>query len=954
MLQALLTRFAAHPLRSAALLGMALFLPALLVPFAVDDWWHLAMLEGNPVLAPRAPWDLFRFTFEGSDAGPIQGSIAPWWASEGFRAVFFRPLTAWSHAADHAIWGRSAVGHHVTSLLLYGGLAAAAAALFRDLAGPRAVLVGALAAVLYAVDEAHVWPVAWLANRNALLAVVFSVLTLLAHRRWRAGGRGWLGVSLLCFALGLASGEAAFATVAFVCAHEIVMGKGAGLRRLLPALPALGLAAGYLVLWKLGGYGTHDSGMYLDPFARPGRFLGFALPTRVPLMMLAALSPIPVDMSFLLTDRQTAIAGAVAAALVALLVVPMWPVIRRDRVSRFLALGGLGALVPVAATFPSGRLLLLPTVATAWIVARYATEAWAGRANRRFASLLLLFHLVLAPLGAISGTLFFGFLGRWVNEEAATIELAEAGIDDARVLFLNAPSPMTSLYVPVIRAVLGRPPPAGWFAVSQVPGPQEFRRTGERSFRLRAAPPGFLVTPFELLTRPAPGVTGDLAASRGILDVQAAEVVDGQLLALDFAIDLPLDHADVHLMAFDGERIARFTPPPVGGCASVEFPMNLPLLGRLGRDSPGGLCAPQGAPGAVASPSAPGAPAKAAAAPTLLAGLSGAIGAIETPPGDTCSLDLLRDGAWTPLQPVACPGPEGLGVVALGDVGLPGDRLVAATDEIAARCAAELCHLVSLAGDLMYVPGPGAEEAWAHIWDGTLAKLGLPGLGVLGNHEYRHEPDPEGKRAALYGANGRAGFHLPASSWTMRIRRGEETLWAFAGLDTDSVANPGPAMPGLGTAALEAACGLGVPTLVIGHHPLSSQGLHHGHEAHVEAEVARVLRDARAGGCRIAAYLAGHDHDLQIWPPGCEQGGNPGTVVSGVAARGYRKAGSGHLTPCPGNGRPGSYHAGRPGVGFAIVRVEASTGDTSATLYDVPVPGQHAPLDTVSWKGDPR
>ncbi len=925
MLQTLLARFAERPLRWAALLGILLFLPALAVPFAVDDWWHLAMLEGNPILEARSSWDLFRFSFEGSDAGPIQGSIAPWWASDGFRAVFFRPLTSLSHAVDHAVWGRWAVGHHVTSLLLYGVLAALSAALFRNLGGTGA-LVGALAAVLYVVDDSHAWPVAWLASRNSLLAVIFSVATLLAHRKWRAGGGGWLPASLLFFSLGLLSGEAAFATVAFIAAHELVLGQGRGLRRMLPAPPAVAVAALYLVLWKLGGYGTHDSGMYLDPFARPGRFIGFALPTRIPLMLLAALTPLQVDMSFLLTDAQMVFVGAGAAALVALLLWPMWGVIRRDRVSQFLLLGGLGALIPVAATFPAARLLLLPGLAIAWVVARYVTEAWSGRANLRFASLLLLFHLVLAPLGALGGTGFFGFMANWVNSEATTLELPEEGVEQARVFFLNAPSPMTSLYVPVIRAVLGLPAPAGWFAVSQVPGQQELTRTGERSFRLRAAPPGFLVTPFELLTRPAPDVSEELSASRGILEVSAAEVVDGQLLALDFTIDLPLDDPDVHLVAYDGTRIARWHPPEVGGCASVDFPMSVPVLREAKREPPAGLC------GAAVQTESP-----------LLAAAEAA---------EPCSLDLLKDGSWLPLQPIACPGPEGLGVVALGDIGLPGDPLTNATAQIAARCGAEPCHLVTLAGDLMYVPGSGAETAWARIWDDTLAKLRLPGVGVLGNHEYRHEPDPEGKRAALYGANGRAGFHLPSASWTMRISRSGESLIALVGLDTDSVANPVPGMPGLGEQALVDGCALGLPTLVVGHHPLSSQGLHHRHEAHIEQELAGVLREARAGGCRISAYLAGHDHDLQVWPAGCEQAGNPGTVVSGVAARGYRPAGSDHLEPCPSGGQTGSYHAGRPGVGFAIVRVQPATGDTTATLYDVPAPGQHVPLDTVSWKGD--
>lgn len=312
-----------------------------------------------------------------------------------------------------------------------------------------------------------------------------------------------------------------------------------------------------------------------------------------------------------------------------------------------------------------------------------------------------------------------------------------------------------------------------------------------------------------------------------------------------------------------------------------------------------------------------------------------------------CTLQVHTGAGWVDRTPLPCPSDAGLGLLVAGDVGSAGERLTESTDGMIRLCAERPCDLVLLPGDLLYGPGSVAEQMWDFVWDRSLARVGKPGLGSLGNHEYRHEPDPHLKRKALYAADGRAGFVLPSSSYAVRIRRGDTTLFALAALDSDSVANPGPDMPGLGTAALEVACGEGVPVVAVMHHPPSSQGLHHTHEAHVEQELARVLRERKAAGCGLALVVAGHDHDLQAWPPDCEAAGNVGVVVSGVAARGFRDGGSTHLEPCPATPATGRYHAARPGGGFAHVAVSAD-GAVAVELYETQA-GKMEELSSIRW-----
>jgi hypothetical protein len=284
----------------------------------------------------------------------------------------------------------------------------------------------------------------------------------------------------------------------------------------------------------------------------------------------------------------------------------------------------------------------------------------------------------------------------------------------------------------------------------------------------------------------------------------------------------------------------------------------------------------------------------------------------------------------------------------VGDVGYANPILDNSVAAAKALCAAERCDVLLLAGDLIYGPGSEAAAHWSAIWDAGLAKIGIPGVAVLGNHEWRHEPDPAKKRAAVFAADDRAGLVLPAPSFAVRLVRDGSPLIAFAALDTDSVANPGPEMPGLGEAAFDAACAQGVPVVVVGHHPPTSQGLHHTHEAHVEKQL-RDLHAARtAAGCDVRMVAAGHDHDLQAYPPSCEQEGVPAVVVAGVTARGYRKGGPAHLPKCgpgPSEGRDTVYVADRGEEGgFALARIPLGSEQTRLELYTVPRTGGPAEL----------
>ena len=100
-------------------------------------------------------------------------------------------------------------------------------ALFPDLWHRFGLACLALALLVFTLDSSHTWPVAWIANRNALVAAVPALLGLVAHLRWREQGwRPGLPLSMLGLGVGLLGGEAALGVFAYVGAYELVGARG--------------------------------------------------------------------------------------------------------------------------------------------------------------------------------------------------------------------------------------------------------------------------------------------------------------------------------------------------------------------------------------------------------------------------------------------------------------------------------------------------------------------------------------------------------------------------------------------------------------------------------------------------------------------------------------------------------------------------------------------------------
>lgn len=557
-----------------------LSLPSLGVGFFGDDYLHLAILDGQP--APATPFDLFTFasgnpaeTWHWVERGPY-----PWWTLPELKLAFWRPLSSALMVLDHALFGRNPVPYHLHSILWYLLTIVAAAGVLRRLPGAA----GGLALLFFALDETHVFPVMWVANRNALVATAPALFGLWMHLRWREQGwRPGLPLSLVGLATGLLGGETALGVFAYLGAYELLGNPGPVGARARGLLPALLLGVGYFLVYRALGYGAQGSGTYFDPVAEWQQYLP-ALVTRISTLMAGLLWVLPPELWVLAPSLRPLqlVVGCIAIAGVGGLILAVRRTLSTEewRHTRWLVAGGLLSLLPVAATFPAGRLLLVPSLGASALLAVLALGVWRALPGLRGWRKLSLGAVAAAMLGVQGlATVVWGLypyvlrtIGDLSLEAIARIEVDEARLAQQRVVTLVVPDPVIGLYPAIIRAAQGRSLPRSWLPLSLAPYDHVLHRTGDAALELSLPDGRFLSTELEQLFRgPAFAMrVGEQATVKGcratILEAEGAWPK-----RIRFEFDMSLDDPDLVLLTQQDGTLKRLRPPPVGGTVTLPW-----------------------------------------------------------------------------------------------------------------------------------------------------------------------------------------------------------------------------------------------------------------------------------------------------------------------------------------------------------------------------------------------
>jgi hypothetical protein len=562
---------------AAILLALLLVSPCLDVGPMGDDYMHRARVDPR-LHAPGfeyAPFDLY--TFVSGDPSQravlLEEGVFGWWMAADFRMAFWRPLSSLTHVLDHRLWPQSWVLAHAHSMLWFAALLAVLATLYRRFHPPW---IAHLALVLYALDDARGWVLGWVANRNALVAATLAFACLIAHDRsrrdgWRTGR--WLAPVL--FAAALLGGEAALGVTGYLLAHALFIDSGPLVRRLARLWPYATLSVAWLVAYKALGYGTSGGGMYLNPLDEPTLYLR-ALAERLP-VLLAAQIGLSISDVWLLLPSPARLAAYTLALLgllaFATLLAPLW---RRLPASRFWAGGAVLSLPPVCATYPMDRLLAFAGVgamaAIALVLADWLEDGAVARRPRvgramatGLVALLVLLHLVLAPVLLPVRVLAVGFLARMGERLEASIPTDET-IREKTLVILSSAAEMTTFPPWMQRQVSGVPRPRRMRVLASCSTTLHVSRPDATTLRVRPER-GFLDNEWLRMVRgpSRPFRPGDEVVLSDVRARVRDVTADGRPAEVDFTFDVPLEHPSLlwtRLQA--GGALAAWSPPAVG------------------------------------------------------------------------------------------------------------------------------------------------------------------------------------------------------------------------------------------------------------------------------------------------------------------------------------------------------------------------------------------------------
>jgi hypothetical protein len=574
----------ARPRTSWEIAGLAIvaLLPTLWSGLAVDDFFHRLVVEGK-LDTSIGRFDLFAFIAP----NPAQRAhfkelgIYPWWIGPNMQVSYWRPVAALTHFVDYSLWPRAAWLMHLENLAWYGALVLACAALYRRfIAVPW---VAGLATVCYAFDQAHAYPAAWIANRNALMAAFFGVVSLAAHHRWRTeahtrartrahtrqkvalGAAAWSA-----FTLALLSAEGGLAIAGYMAAYALVYERGVR-QRVLSMTPYVLIVVAWRVVYRHLGYGAVGSGANLDPLVDGGAFVIHAVQT-LPVLLASEIVAVPPEL-LVQHPAWLAVATLASASVLAIFGYAVWPLFRRDRSSLFFALGALLSAVPLGGTFPSDRYLFWAGLGIFGLVAQLTGVVFGDRESPADQTRYAVCCALLLLRGIVSPAVFpFRAAGPGLLEDdyEHMVDTIPRGPDFAKqtVVVLNAPIDLFGICLPIVAIAKDKPSPAHMYMLYAGTADLTVSRKDPRALELQTER-GWFARFTDRLFRNVPlalGETVDLAAMSARVGALTA---DGRPESVVFSFPTDLDDPSLLFLEWGSHGFERVTPPRANASLTV-------------------------------------------------------------------------------------------------------------------------------------------------------------------------------------------------------------------------------------------------------------------------------------------------------------------------------------------------------------------------------------------------
>ena len=562
-------------------------LPSVFTGLAADDFClrAITMQDHSIPKLPNSPLDAFSFV--SSETGCVRQRIElgmlPWWTHPLLKISFMRPLSALTHWFDFRCFPDAPWLMHVHSIAWYGILALIVLLLYRrffaacwtaPISKTGSLQAAGIAALLYVLDDARGLGVGWIANRNAIIASVLALAALLLHDRWRRyGWRTGAFLAPLCLALGLLGGETALAVCGYLFAYALYIDRGRLLQRLLSLVSYAVVAVLWRVIYVQMGYGAIGTGMYCDPGQNMAHFL-IELVQRLPVLLLGQFGIPNSGFWTIVPSPFSHIILIVAVLFLSAVGWMLWPMLRRDNLARFFALGMLLASVPSCTVYPNDRLLFLTGIGGMGLVAQYLVLAVKSLKERKSPlperplwaakTLFVIWvavHAILGPLSlpAKSCTPFFFEL---------PVQLGAASFpkfDQGQTIIVNLPLDMMLGFILIKHADQNNTELARTRLLSAGMGAVEIEGVDPHTVLVRPEN-GLLSMPWErafcddtMLYKP-----GYSMKLEGMAVLVTKTTADGRPAEIRYTFDKPLHDPGLKWIAWSVNGFVPFTPPATG------------------------------------------------------------------------------------------------------------------------------------------------------------------------------------------------------------------------------------------------------------------------------------------------------------------------------------------------------------------------------------------------------
>ena len=485
-----------------AVVAFAIFLPDINTGYILDDYIQWSILSSPSEIpgqlheagllfeTPGSLSTALSHQFDlGGDKKKIQKckdyGMFPWWAGKDISGSLWRPLASFTHWLDYRIFPNSAGLMHAHNFLWFAAVILVVAILYRKLIGP--IWLASLAALMYLIDENSYFPTIFIANRNALMAIFFGMLALLAHHKWRTTNSLSTAIFSQVFLLfSLLSGEAGIATFAYLFAYAIAFEEGKFQWRLFSLIPAVSVILLWRVAYNVLGFGVRNLGMYVDPMNDP---IGYALAIleRAPILLMGQLSWQSPDTLMCTSDSLRAQAWLFSIVFLVVTFLLLVPLLKKSRLARFWFIAMIVSVLPFCAVFLGSRTLIFTGIAAFGLIATFLgsllnkenlipkskpcrISAWA------LCVLLLLVHLPMAIMGRIATP---GMSSFYTDALGSVMRIdPPQSIENKDVIIVNSTNPLSMAHMPFVYAYEGQPLPRTLRALVPALRPLSIRRTG--------------------------------------------------------------------------------------------------------------------------------------------------------------------------------------------------------------------------------------------------------------------------------------------------------------------------------------------------------------------------------------------------------------------------------------------------------------------------------------------